>query len=157
MKRTLWRALVITALLSSLVASLPVAAERPAPGGRTPPPVKPIDRTKPLAAQLGPGKPNDWPNIQDYKRIEARQQLLEAGQTAEANALATTGTDRVLMILAEYGGTDVITWTVGDSWDPSGVIDPNKVVYDVDGNVVWGDCSNIITQTTKDCFEPPID
>jgi immune inhibitor A len=155
MKRTLWRALVITALLSSLVTVLPVAANPPAPGDPTPPTsVKPLDPSKPMAAQLDPGKPNDWPNPDDYWRTQARQQLLEAGQTAEANALATTGTDRVLMILVDYGGTDVITWTVGDEWDPSGAIDPAKVVYDADGNIVWGDCSNIITRTTRFTYGP---
>ena len=37
-----------------------------------------------------------------------RQRLLEAGQTAEAAALAQTGTDRVLVILVEFAGTDTL-------------------------------------------------
>jgi hypothetical protein len=52
--------------------------------------------------------------------------LLKAGQTAEANALALSGTDRVLVILVEFAGTDVFTWTAGVStWDPRGIADPN--------------------------------
>ena len=66
-----------------------------------------------------------------------RQRLLEVGQTAEAAALAQTGTDRVLVILVEFAGTDVFTWTApitpmdpttGSQWDPLGIADPNEAV-----------------------------
>ena len=74
-------------------------------------------------------KPIDQPNPKDKARMMERQRLLEAGQTAEAAALAQTGTDRVLVMLVEFAGTDVFTWTApitpsnpatGSQWDPNG-------------------------------------
>jgi len=113
----------------------------------------------PLAARQLPsfGKTIDQPNAKDYLRIRERQRLLKAGQTAEANALALSGTDRVLVILVEFAGTDVFTWTAGVStWDPRGIADPNEAVYDASGNVVVGDCSKIITQTTVFTYTGPL-
>jgi hypothetical protein len=126
------------------------------------PPISDVNRTiktSGIAANKNVGKPAskpiDQPNPIDYQRMMERQHLLESGQTAQAAALAQTGSDRVLVILVEYGGTDVVTWTApitptdyttGSQWDPTGVIDPNKAVTDANGNVVLGDCSNIITQ-----------
>ena len=94
----------------------------------------------PLAARrpLSFNKTIDQPNAKDYLRIRERQRLLKAGQTAEANALALSGTDRVLVILVEFAGTDVFTWTAGVStWDPLGIADPNEYTG------VVGDCSAI--------------
>jgi M6 family metalloprotease-like protein len=87
-------------------------------------------------------KNTDYPNSIDYQRLELRQQLLEAGKTAEAAALAQTGEDRVLVLLVEFTGTDVFTWTEGTStWDPLGVVDSSEWTGTA------GDCSNIITAT----------
>jgi immune inhibitor A len=145
MKRTLWRALLVVALMANFLVVLPAAANPPAPDDQTAA-NPPVDRT----GQPGNVKPIDQPNPKDLARMRARQKLLEAGQTAEASALALTGTDRVLVILAEFAGTDVFTWTAptnpltpttGSTWDPLGIADPNEYTG------VVGDCSNIITQT----------
>ena len=67
-----------------------------------------------------------------------------------------TGDDKVLVILVEYAGTDTFTWNPGDEWDPYGRADESEAVYDAAGNVIVGDCSNIITQTPDfHLHEPP--
>jgi immune inhibitor A len=93
--------------------------------------------------------PDKWlnqPSPKDYARIQERRRLIEAGQLAEANALDLTGTDRVLVILVEFGGPDVFTWTAptipmsyttGSQWDPLGIADPDENT----GN--RGDCTLI--------------
>lgn len=111
-------------------------------------------------AKSGPAvKPIDQPNPLDKARMMARQRMLEAGQTAEAASLAQTGTDRVLVILAEFAGTDVFTWTApitpsnpatGSRWDPLGISDPAEDTGTV------GDCSNIITQTQTFTYTGPL-
>jgi immune inhibitor A len=104
-------------------------------------------------------KPIDQPNPLDKARMMERQRMLEAGQTAEAAALAQTGTDRVLVILVEFAGTDVFTWTApisptdfttGSQWDPLGIADPAEYTGDM------GDCSNIITQTQTFTYTGPL-
>lgn len=104
-------------------------------------------------------KPIDQPNIIDKQRMMARQRLLEAGQTAEAAALAQTGTDRVLVVLVEFAGTDVFTWTApitpgvpssGSQWDPLGIA--NTAEY----SGTLGDCSRIITQTKTFTYTGPL-
>jgi immune inhibitor A len=162
MKRTLWRALVVVALLVNFLTVMPTAANPPAPNDQVTPggPADPLP--KPAAK---PVKPLDQPNPKDYLRMRERQQLLEAGETSLASSLALSGTDRVLVILVEFAGTDVFTWTApitptdpttGSQWDPLGRTDPNETVFDVDGNVVYGDCSKIITQTTKFTYGPTL-
>jgi immune inhibitor A len=160
MKRTLWRALVVVTLISSLLSVLPASAERPAPDG----PAPTTGRTEVVPAAQSV-KPIDQPNPKDLARMRARQRLLEAGQTAEAAALAQTGTDRVLVILAEYAGTDVFTWTApitptdpttGSQWDPLGIANPNEAVYAASGSLVTGDCSKIITQTKVFTYTGPL-
>jgi len=103
-------------------------------------------------------KPIDQPNVKDYWRNQERQRLLEAGQTAEASALGLSGTDRVLVILVEFAGTDVFTWTApsnpadpttGSQWDPLGIADPAEFTG------VVGDCSNIMTETTVFTYTGP--
>ncbi len=118
-------------------------------------------RTVDVNASVKPAalKPIDQPNPLDKARMMERQRLLEAGQTAEAAALAQTGSDRVLVILVEFAGTDVFTWTApitptdyttGSQWDPLGIADPNEYTGDV------GDCSNIITQTQTFTYTGPL-
>jgi len=138
----------------------PVMANPPFPEGEKPPvTVQPPEDVglRPYAERVRrPVKPIDQPNIKDYLRNRERQRLLEAGQTAEASALELTGTDRVLVILVEFAGTDVFTWTQDVStWDPLAIADPNEAVYDEEGYLVYGDCSKIITQTTVFTYTGP--
>ena len=83
----------------------------------------------------------DQPNPLDFQRIQERNRLrrerrqletMPAARSAELAArrasleariarLAQTGTDRVLVILVEFNGTNTFTWTPGVStWDPFG-------------------------------------
>jgi immune inhibitor A len=160
MNRKLWISLALgLALLASLLTALTVAANPPSPET---PVTHPGGQDK--VATPG-GKNFDQPNPKDAARLKERWNLLEAGQTAQANALATTGTDRVLVILVEFGGPDVITWTAptnpvtpstGSTWDPIAKSDPNEAVTDSDGNVIVGDCSKIISKTTKFTYSGPL-
>lgn len=139
---------VSLALLASLFFVFSAAATPPAPDAREAAFVGPVDLTAPKAAAV---KPIDQPNIKDYARIQERMRLLAAGQVAEADALALTGTDRVLVILVEFAGTDVFTWTAGMSqWDPYGRADPNEYTGTV------GDCSRIITETKVFTYTGPL-
>ncbi len=151
---------VVVAVLMVLTMVTPALANPPFPEGEKPPVTlqPPWDvRLKPYAARaVRPAKPIDQPNIKDYLRNRRRQELMEAGQTAEANSLGLTGTDRVLVILVELAGTDVFTWEAGVStWVPLGIADPDEAVYDEDGYLIIGDCSNIITQTTVFTYTGP--
>lgn len=139
MRRNIFTLIVALGMLATIVS--PVFAQPPAPDDE---PSFPSTRTLtpptlPYAAKPAPGaKQVDQPNPRDYWRNMQRQHLLEAGQTAEADALALTGTDRVLVILVEFAGTDVFTWTAGTStWDPLGIADPNEYTG------TPGDCSVI--------------
>ena len=132
----------VIALLASLLLTAIAGANPPAPGDSGAQPAS--------DATVGPrstGKNIDQPNPKDYQRLQLRQQMLDSGQLIEAKALETAADDRVLVVLVEFAGTDTITWKPGDQWDPIGKADPNEAVYDADGNVVVGDCSNIITET----------
>lgn len=156
MKRKLTFSVALSlALLASLLFVFSAAATPPAPGDQ--PFIGPRnDVTLGQGKTLGV-KPLDQPNPKDYWRNQERQRLLEAGQIAEANALALTGEDRVLVILVEFAGTDTFTWTAGESmWDPLGMADPNEAVYDANGDVVVGDCSNIINETTTFTYTGPL-
>jgi immune inhibitor A len=139
---------LVVFLLASLVT--PVLASPPYPEGPDQPlPAQPPEVIPPLRPERA--KPIDQPNVKEYQKLEERQRLLEAGLTAQADALAQTGTDRVLVILVEFAGTDVFTWTQGVStWDPLGIADPNEYTG------VVGDCSNIITQTTVFTYTGPM-
>jgi immune inhibitor A len=140
---------VSLALLASLFFVFSAAATPPAPDAHGAAFVGPVDLTAPKVA---PVKPFDQPNIKDYARNQERMRLLAAGQVAEANALALTGTDRVLVILVEFAGTDVFTWTQGVSqWDPYGRADPNEL-----GPGGAGDCSRIITETKVFTYTGPL-
>ncbi len=142
MKRSLFNILMTLALLTSMFAftAAPVRANPPAPEA----PGEPTD------TGTGTMKGIDNPNLADYFRNQQRWQLLEAGQTAQANALGLTGTDRVLVIMVEFGGTDVFTWTPGSTWDPLG-----RALESENTNVL-GDCSRIITQTRAFTYTGPL-
>jgi immune inhibitor A len=138
MKRKLFTLILAVGMLATMVS--PVFANPPAPDDEIAKPGITISPPAPPYAARPPrgAKPVDQPNPRDYWRNMQRQRLLEAGQTAEANALVLTGTDRVLVILVEFAGTDVFTWTAGVStWDPLGIADPNEYTG------VVGDCSVI--------------
>jgi immune inhibitor A len=93
----------------------------------------------------------DQPNPKDFLRAEQRMQLLKEGKTAEANALGLSGTDRVLVILVEFAGTDTFTWTNGTShWDPLNIADTAQ------DTGVAGDCSLIITSTQTFTYTGPL-
>ena len=62
----------------------------------------------------------------------------------------------MLVVLVEFGGTDVLTWKPGDTWDPLNQADANEVVYDEDGNVLAEDCSAIITTTQTFTYTGPL-
>ena len=85
----------------------------------------------------------DQPNPIDRAQIDARRRLLEQARQSKLQAaqsgietdatrrdallgtaatLGKTGTDRVLVILVEFAGTNQYTWTKGTStWDPFGL------------------------------------
>ncbi len=130
-------ALLMLALLLLGLTSPPAMAKPPAPGDVRVPAVRPI-------------KPIDRPNPLDHQRNMNRQHLMEAGKTAQADALALTGSDRVLVILVEFAGTDVFTWTPGSTWDPLGKANPNEDAG------IDGDCSNIIATTQTFTYTGPL-
>ena len=122
------------------------------------------------SGMLPAAKPLDEPNPKDRQRLWERRRLLNELQRAgtgdhmrvsalgaAAEALATAGRDRVLVILVEFGGTDTFTWTKGEStWDPLGKADSSEVVRDANGNVVIGNCSLIITETQSFTYSGPL-
>lgn len=135
---------IAIAVLLVLSMAAPALASPPYPEGDEPAVVQP-EGVKPFDPR--PVKPFDWPNPKDYQRVQERMRLLEAGKVAEANALATTGEDRVLVILVEFAGQDEFVWqaptvpysyTTGSMWDPLGIADPTEYTGEV------GDCTNIL-------------
>ncbi len=85
-------------------------------------------------------KTTDAPNPRDYRAAQKRRALIEkadqlaAGKQkpdpsiqAELSALARQGTDRVLVILVEFGGSDTFRWDPAvDVWDPIGMCDGSE-------------------------------
>lgn len=89
----------------------------------------------------------DEPNPIDYQRIQERRRLAQRlrqlkahAESSQANtasaesdlavrieSLDQTGTDRVLVILVEFNGTNTFTWTNGVStWDPFGICEQSE-------------------------------
>jgi immune inhibitor A len=140
-----------------LILAIPVLANPPSPGDDQSPVKVRYEGDKPYAArEARPAKAKDRPNPEDYQRNQQRQRLLEAGETGLASSLELSGTDRVLVILVEFAGTDVFTWAPGSTWDPYGIADESEGAYDEDGNLLIGDCSNIITQTRVFTYSGPL-
>lgn len=134
--------------------------EKPAQGSRL---VTSVDQGGPPTLE-GTKIPLDWPNPLERQRIQERLRLRQSGNTLQADLLAKTGTDRLLVILVDFGGTDILTWTApitpgdpssGSQWDPYGRADPNEAVRQ-GGRVIVGDCSKIITQTTRLTYTGPL-
>src|SRR4030042_6494844 len=96
----------------------------------------------------------DQPNMKDFRRLRQRQKLLQTGKGEMLTAdMATpkTGTDMVLVILVEFGGTDTFRWEQGVStWDPLGIADSNEWAGTV------GDCSNIPAETGEFTYTGPL-
>ena len=148
--------------LAVLAVAVPGFAVRPEGGPASPAASQAAGR--PLA------KPLDEPNPSERQRIFRRRQLLGRAQRAaasgdlqvhaldlEAQALARVGSDRLLVILVEFAGTDTFTWTKGSStWDPLGKTSTAEVVRDGSGNVVAGDCSLIIGNTQAFTYTGPL-
>jgi immune inhibitor A len=151
-QRTLSLATII-ALVASLLLTAIAGANPPAPGDAG---AQPAADLTVGPSQTNLGKTVDQPNPYDYWRNRERQRLLSNGQYLEAQSLAVDADDRVLVVLVEFAGTDTFTWKPGDQWDPIGKADPNEAVYDEDGNVVVGDCSNIITETKTFTYSGPL-
>jgi immune inhibitor A len=139
MKKALFKGFAVLMIMALLAAVIPVAVSAR-------PPEPEADELTPVQAKQF--KPIDFPNPIDYKRLEKREELLVQGRFSEAAALAKTGSDKILVILVEFAGTDIVTWNPGDIWDPVGNPDPD----DADA----GDCSNIITQTTQFTYTGPL-
>ncbi len=75
------------------------------------------------------GEPNPIDRARILKRLEVQQARLEAGARRSTGPRygdgpelhGLSGSDRVLVILVEFAGTDTFTWTPGVStWDPFG-------------------------------------
>ncbi len=154
MRRNLWLVMaIVLAFTLTLAFAVSVGANPPSPGDRTAQ-SNPVDLG--IKAPTSRTKPIDQPNLKDFLRNRERMRLVEAGKATEAADYKLAGTDRVLVILVEYAGTDTFTWNPGDEWDPLGRADPSEAVVDDDGNVVVGDCSNIITQTQTFVYSGPL-
>jgi len=139
MRKALFKSFAVLMIMALLAAVLPaaVSAKPPAPAA---------DELAPVQGKQF--KPIDVPNPIDYKRLQKREELLVQGRFSEAAALAKTGSDKILVILVEFAGTDTATWNPGDIWDPVGNPDPDSADA--------GDCSNIITQTTQFTYTGPL-
>ena len=140
MRKALFRGLAVLMIMALLVGVIPTMAA----GAK--PPLPEADEYMPV--QPKEFKPKDVPNPIDYKRLEKREELLLQGRFSEAAALAKTGSDKILVILVEFAGTDTATWNPGDIWDPIGNPDPD----DADP----GDCSNIVTETMEFSYTGPL-
>lgn len=152
MSRKLFNVVLAVALLAGLFMVKPAAAQQQVDGGPVGGPVVEDGAYQRPAAV----KPIDQPNPKDYLRNMNRMQLLKQGNTLAADKLALQGTDRVLVLLVEFTGTDVFTWTANISpalsshWDPLGIADPSE------DTGTLGDCSNIITQTQVFTYTGPL-
>lgn len=146
MIRKCFRMLAVLIFLTSFLAPTTAFGAPPSPEGE--PVTPPVVDQLPTVREDKP-IPYDYPNLLDYQRNREVQRLIEQGKYAEAAALAQTGTDRVMVVLVEFG-EDVITWNEGDTWDPIGRADPSEYTGTV------GDCSLIITETTTFTYTGPV-
>ncbi|MDD5371626.1 MAG: immune inhibitor A, partial [Anaerolineaceae bacterium] len=123
--------LALLTMVVSLAQVSPAVANPPAPGDGVP-----IVNETDTPIKLNTGKSIDQPNMLEVMKLRARDLLLKQGNLVAAQELMNT-TDRVLVILVEFSGSDSFTWTPGVStWDPIG-----QAVPTTDGTVVQGNCS----------------
>ncbi len=155
MSRQAWHVAAGILLLALLLPLWPVRVYGGPPVGTTvglPEPeehppvvgVSPVDGWGPMTLE-GTKIPLDWPNPLERQRIEERMRLLRSGNTVEADLLAKTGTEHVLVILSDFGGTDVVQWNPGEDWDPLGI-----------PNYAGPYCDGTITQTTTFTYTGPL-
>ena len=139
-KRSISLILLIT-LLFSLFRTSPALASPPAPEDDPVPVTQPTDQTVNPALRSKSVKPIDQPNIKEVEKIRERERAIANGTYVDLQADGVV-TDRVLVILVEFAGTDTFTWTQGTStWDPLGKADPAEYTGTV------GDCSLIVPET----------
>ncbi|MCO6450023.1 MAG: immune inhibitor A [Caldilineales bacterium] len=91
--------------------------------------------------------PKDQPDPAMYRQRRQVEKAILSGDKASAQQLS--GEDKVLVLLLDFAGTDVITWNPGDQWDPYGVAE----VVDAED---LGDCSNVITETMIFTYTPTL-
>lgn len=93
---------------------------------------------KSKSGDLSHHKRGDRPNPADFQERMMRLDAMHQSG-AEKRLPAKSGTDRILVILVEFAGTDTFTYTPGESiWDPYGISD--------DSEYTGGDCdcANIV-------------
>ncbi len=108
-------------------------------------------------------RPYDFPNpVEQIQRKELLRlnRLIDSGNLPDTRRqvlkemkrqLTKTGTDKVLVILAEFAGSDSFTWTLGSStWDPIGQADTAQ------STGTAGDCSLIQTETKVFNYSGPL-
>jgi hypothetical protein len=122
----------VVALVASLLLTAVAGANPPAPGDSSAQPTADLT-VGPRSTNLG--KTIDQPNPNDYWRNRERQRLLSKGEDLNAQSLAVTADDRVLVVLVEFAGTDTFTWKPGDQWDPYGRADTAEACSIPMGNV----------------------
>jgi len=93
--------------------------------------------------------PKDQPNPEMYRRMRRREKAILADREAQAQSLALSGEGKLLVLLLEFAGTDVTTWSPGDIWDPYGIVE-------IVGAEYLGDCTNVITETTEFTYTGPL-
>ncbi len=152
MSRKLFNILTIVALLAGFLAVVPAVAVQDDDNdilGYLP---NQAEKQGPFRANPSFKFAKDQPNRKDFLRAQERMRLINAGKDAEAAALAQSGSDRVLVILVEFAGTDVFTWTAGLSqWDPLNIANAAE-----SGPGGAGDCSKIITTTQSFTYSGPL-
>ena len=112
----------------------------------------------------------DQPNPKDFQRLRERRRLMEkmerqkvTGETAGGSLLsqelarlkatATSGTDKVLVILVEFDGTDKFLWTPGVStWDPMGKCNSNEYTGQVGTVAATANIRSIYNLNTPTTF-----
>lgn len=90
--------------------------------------------------------PKDRPDPAAYRQRRATEKAILRG---DASAQALSGEGKLLVLLLDFAGTDVVTWDPGDQWDPYGRAE--EVEFED-----FGDCSNIITQTMTFTYTPTL-
>lgn len=103
--------------------------------------VEPADGRAPAKEDRDQANPDEVRRIRERQRLvrelrdltahrdgpDAKQSARKAELESRLAMLAKTGTDRVLIILVEFNGTNTFTWTPGVStWDPFGIAEQTE-------------------------------
>ncbi|MBX7234973.1 MAG: immune inhibitor A [Caldilineales bacterium] len=137
----LWAGLSLLVILALLIAAIPVFAA-PTSGGDE---IVQVQKT----AGVTPKQfaPKDQPDPVAYRQRRANEKAILRGDSAGAQTLSGEG--KLLVLLLDFAGTDVVTWDPGDQWDPYGKAE--EVEFEN-----FGDCSSIITQTMTFTYTPTL-